>query len=205
MQFVVEEAVIKRAAQVLEAILFVSNGTLMPRELQELFNKPELSELIPEGLKFSDLLPAIIAVLNHRLQESGSAIELRQVGGGYQLFTRAEFAPYVRQAVLVKENKKLSKTTLETLSIIAYRQPVPKSELEYIRGVSCDYAIQKLLERQLIEPSGRAEDLPGKPLLYRTTQFFMEHFGLNSLEDLPKLKELKTDDETVEEIYKTPL
>lgn len=198
-----ESPFIERAAQVLEAILFVSNAPVSPKEIKEYFALTEFSELIPKEVAFADVFPQMIQFLEERLNQNGGAITLREIAGGYQLFTRPEFGKFVRLAVVTKENKKLSKTALETLAIIAYRQPVPKSEVEFIRGVGCDYAIQKLLERRMVEPAGRAEDLPGKPLLYRTTPFFMEHFGLKSLEDLPKLKEFKTDEETVEEAFKT--
>jgi segregation and condensation protein B len=131
-----------------------------------------------------------------RYHSKDYAFELRAVGGGYQFYSKTEFAPFVRSLLVIRENKKLSRAALETLSIVAYRQPITKAEIEYIRGVNCDYAMQKLLEKQLVEPAGRA-DLPGKPLLYRTTHFFFEYFGINSIEDLPKLKEFKTDEENL--------
>jgi len=97
------------------------------------------------------------------------------------------------QVLKKQSKKKLTRTALETISIVAYKQPITKGEIEAIRGVSADYAIQKLMEKELIEISGRSEAL-GKPLLYSTSDKFMNHFGLNSIEDLPKLKELKLEE-----------
>jgi segregation and condensation protein B len=95
-----------------------------------------------------------------------------------------------------KSNKKLSRSALETLAVIAYQQPVSKGEVEKIRGVNCDYAVQKLLEKELIQIKGRSKD-PGRPLLYGTSDKFMEHFGLPALQDLPKLKEFLPEDNQI--------
>lgn len=104
-------------------------------------------------------------------------------------------ATYLKQST----KKKLSKSALETLSIIAYKQPVIKSELEQIRGVSCDYSIQKLLEKELIEIEGRSEG-PGRPLLYATSEKFMDYFGLKSIGDLPKTKDIAIPENTIGEV-----
>ncbi len=118
------------------------------------------------------------------------AFEVAKISGGYQFLTKGAYhetlSIYLRQTT----KKKLSQSALETLSIVAYKQPVTKSELEQIRGVSCDYAIQKLLEKELVIIQGRS-DAPGRPLLYATSERFMDYFGINSLKDLPKLKEFK--------------
>ena len=94
------------------------------------------------------------------------------------------------------ENKKLSKAAMETLSIIAYKQPVTKSEIEAIRGVNCDYAVQKLLERDLVDIIGRSEG-PGRPLIFKTSTFFMNYFGLKSIKDLPSIKEFTDSENTI--------
>ena len=107
----------------------------------------------------------------------------------------------MRQLFHQKSKKKLSRSALETLAIIAYQQPVSKSEMERVRGVSCDYAVQKLLEKELIEIKGRSTD-PGRPLLYGVSSKFMEHFGLASMKELPKLKEFKLPDNAIGEAEK---
>src|SRR5690606_26392923 len=114
------------------------------------------------------------------------AFEVIESGGGWQFLTKKEFHKTIAQLNGDKFLKKLSVAALETLSIIAYKQPVTKSEMEMIRGVNCDYAVQKLLEKDLVVISGRKEDAPGKPLIYNTSKSFMDYFGINSAEDLPK-------------------
>jgi segregation and condensation protein B len=116
--------------------------------------------------------------------------EVRESGGGWQFLTKRAFHKTVAQLNGDKFLKRLSTAALETLSIIAYKQPVTKGEIEVIRGVSSDYAIQKLLEKDLIVIIGRNEKLPGHPLVYATSKTFMDYFGINSAEDLPKLKEV---------------
>ncbi|HEY1164466.1 MAG TPA: SMC-Scp complex subunit ScpB [Chitinophaga sp.] len=118
------------------------------------------------------------------------AFEVRESGGGYQFLTKKDYYQTVAQLNGEKFLKRLSTAALETLAIIAYKQPISKGEIEHIRGVSSDYSIQKLLEKELIVISGRSEELPGKPLLYTTSKAFMDYFGLNSPADLPKLKEV---------------
>ncbi len=116
--------------------------------------------------------------------------EVLQSGGGWQFLTKKEFHKTVAQLNGEKFLKRLSATALETLAIIAYKQPVTKGEVESIRGVSADYAIQTLLEKDLIIISGRNEKLPGHPLVYSTSKSFMDYFGINSSDDLPKIKEV---------------
>ena len=120
--------------------------------------------------------------------------EIRESGGGWQFLTKKDFHKTVAQLNGEKFLKRLSNAALETLAIIAYKQPISKSEIESIRGVSCDYSIQKLLEKELIIITGRNEEMVGKPLIYTTSKLFMDYFGINSPEDLPKLKEVFSDD-----------
>src|SRR5690606_10805274 len=119
--------------------------------------------------------------------------ELRQSGGGWQFLTKKEFHKTIAQLNGDKFLKRLSAAALETLAIIAYKQPVTKGEIEAIRGVSSDYAVQKLLEKELIVITGRNENLPGHPLVYATSKSFMDYFGINSPEELPKIKEVLAD------------
>ncbi|MBL0105539.1 MAG: SMC-Scp complex subunit ScpB [Bacteroidetes bacterium] len=117
------------------------------------------------------------------------AFELVEISEGYQFLTKKQFYPTVSALIQHKAKKKLSVSQMETLAIIAYRQPIAKSEIEHIRGVSCDYAIHKLLEKELIEISGKS-DGPGRPVLYSTSKLFMDYFGIKSVKDLPQLKDL---------------
>src|SRR6185369_568584 len=116
--------------------------------------------------------------------------EVRQSGGGWQFLTKKDYHKTVAQLNGDKFLKRLSVAALETLAIIAYKQPITKSEIEAIRGVNCDYAVQKLLEKDLVIISGRNEDAVGKPLIYETSKSFMDYFGINSAEDLPKISEV---------------
>lgn len=123
---------------------------------------------------------------------------MRKIAGGYQFLTKPSYYNVISEHLKLENKKKLSRAMMETLSIIAYKQPVIKSEIEHIRGVSSDYTIQKLLEKELVEIGGRS-DTPGRPLLYRTSGKFMNYFGLNDLNDLPKLKEFATDENQIGE------
>ena len=118
------------------------------------------------------------------------AFEVISLVGGYQFASKADFHPIISTLLRQQSKKKLSKTALETLAVVAYKQPVTKAEIEKIRGVSCDYSIHKLLDKELISIKGRSSE-PGRPLLYITSKKFMQHFGLNTLDDLPKLKEFQ--------------
>jgi segregation and condensation protein B len=156
-----------------------------------------LDEQFAIKLKKEELLLAIDQ-LKEKYQSEDFAIEIVEISNGYRFMTKGSYyntvATYLRQST----KKKLSKSALETLSIIAYKQPVTKSELEQIRGVSCDYSIQKLLEKELIEIEGRSEG-PGRPLLYATSAKFMDYFGLKSIEDLPKTKDIAVPENSIGE------
>lgn len=115
---------------------------------------------------------------------------LREIGGGYQLLSKEQFAPYIRRLFQIKRSRRLSRALMETLAIIAYKQPVTRAEVESIRGVSVSHAFDQLQEKKLIKISGVA-DLPGRPKLYRTTDEFLVLFGLKSLKELPTLEELQ--------------
>ncbi|HRQ52136.1 MAG TPA: SMC-Scp complex subunit ScpB [Agriterribacter sp.] len=119
--------------------------------------------------------------------------EVRQSGGGWQFLTKGDFHKTIAQLNGDKFLKRLSAAAMEALAIIAYKQPITKGEIESIRGVNCDYVIQKLLEKELVVITGRDEALPGKPLIYATSRSFMDYFGINSAEDLPRIKEILAD------------
>ncbi len=131
-----------------------------------------------------------IQQLNQIYQQSGRAFALLERAKGWKLFTRAEYGDFVRHLFPGRRPERLSGPAMETLAIIAYRQPITKAAIEAVRGVSCDGMLQKLLDRELVRIGGRA-DLPGRPLLYETTDLFFEHFGIRTIDDLPNAHELR--------------
>lgn len=133
---------------------------------------------------------AAIAELNKDYAQSQRAFSLSERAKGWKLYTKVEYGDFIRQLFPGRKPERLSGPAMETLAIIAYRQPITKAAVEAVRGVSCDGMIQKLLDRDLIRIGGRAE-LPGRPLLYETTDLFFEHFGIRSVEDLPNANELR--------------
>jgi len=171
-------------AHQIEALLFASEKPLDTRQVAAL-----LSSLLPEAVKLNQVQRVLDDLVNEWQQRPGG-FELVQSGGGYCFLTRSAFLPIVQKAVLEQSKRKLSVASLETLSIVAYKQPVSKSEVEQIRGVNCDFSIQKLLEKNLIKICGKG-DGPGRPTLYATTELFMDYFGINNIKQLPQLKELE--------------
>lgn len=171
----------------IEALIFASDKPL---------SEAELAELVNNALGFIDdrateeQVGSSINAISEKYSSEFYSFEVVQSGGGWQFLTKKEFHKTIAQLNGDKFLKKLSVASLETLSIIAYKQPVTKSEIEIIRGVNCDYAVQKLLEKELVVISGRKEDAPGKPLVYTTSKSFMDYFGINSPDDLPKIKEV---------------
>jgi len=142
-----------------------------------------------------DMDPDIVAMLLEELREELDAQEplpytLREIAGGYQFMTKPQFAPFVRRLFQVKKSNRMSKSLLETLAIIAYKQPVTRAEVEAIRGVSVSYAFDQLQDKRLIRIAGIA-DSPGRPKIYRTTDEFLTTFGLKSLKELPSIDELR--------------
>ncbi len=122
--------------------------------------------------------------------------ELVEINGGYQFLSKKNYHEVLNLLIAHKEKRKLSTASMETLAIIAYKQPITKSEIEQIRGVNCDYSVQKLLEKELISISGRS-NAPGKPILYETSTVFMDYFGLRSTKDLPQLKDIQGNDNVI--------
>ena len=170
-----------------EALIFASDRPLTTLELTEYVNNA-LGFL--EDRATMDQVEAAIEGIVEKYSSEFYPFEVIQSGGGWQFLSKKEFHKTIAQLNGDKFLKRLSPASLETLSIIAYKQPVTKGEIESIRGVSSDYAVQKLLEKELIVISGRNEKLPGHPLVYSTSRNFMDYFGINSAEDLPKIKEV---------------
>lgn len=164
---------------ILEALLFVT------------------TEPIPTA-KFVSLLGAVtrqdvertLAELSRDYEQEGRGLQLVEVAGGYRLVTKGEFAPWLKRLEKTKAPSKLSRSALESLAIIAYKQPIVRAEVEQIRGVETSGVIRTLLERKLVRIVGRKEE-PGRPIMYSTTKFFLEHFGLRDLSQLPPLREFK--------------
>ena len=147
----------------------------------------KIADVVP-GLEPEDAR-ALVSELGREYEEQGRAFEIWEVAGGYQLRTRPEYAPYLR--LLHRERPlRLSRAALETLAVVAYRQPVTRAEIEAVRGVEADAVLKSLVERQLVRIAGHRE-VPGRPMLYGTTPRFLEVFGLGRLEDLPTLREIE--------------
>lgn len=164
--------------QIVEALIFASDAPLRVEEISR------ADESLDE-----DAVQEAIAALQKHYREGGHAFDIVEVSGGYQLLTRPEFAPYLERFETVPRPSRLSGPALEALAIIAYRQPVSRLEVESIRGVSSSGVIRTLCDRGLVDVVGRDEGL-GRPLLYGTTEQFLEHFGFDSLDQLPRPEDL---------------
>ena len=171
----------------IEALIFASDKPLTALEITEHVNNA-LGFI--EDRASLDQVEASIEGIKEKYDAEFYAFELKQSGGGWQFLTKPTFHKTVALLNGDKFIKKLSTASLETLAIIAYKQPITKSEIESIRGVNCDYAVQKLLEKDLVIISGRNEDAVGKPLIYATSKSFMDYFGINSADELPKISEV---------------
>lgn len=171
----------------IEALIFASDKPLTSMEITELINNA--FGFMEEKLTLEQIQTSIDGIREKYASEF-YPFEVRESGGGWQFLTKKDFHKTVAQLNGEKFLKRLSSAALETLAIVAYKQPITKGEIEAIRGVSSDYSIQKLLEKELIIISGRNEEMPGKPLVYATSKTFMDYFGINSAADLPQLKEI---------------
>ena len=183
---------LEKLAQHIEALIFATDTPISFDEIAECL---ELTFETPFSQE--DVASAVYQV-SERFAIKDSAIELVEVGGGYQFMTKGAYHSVIGTWLKQTTNKRLSRAALETLAIIAYKQPVSKSEAEAIRGVSCDYSLQKLLEKELVSIVGRS-DGPGRPLLYGTSAKFMDYFGLKNLKDLPQPKDFKDPDNEIGE------
>ena len=161
------------------AMLFASDRPLSAARLAEALG--DVDPMIVAGL---------LEELRERIAQETPPYTLREIAGGYQFTTNPEYAPFIRRLFQIKRKNKLSKVVLETLAIIAYRQPVTRSDVESIRGVSVSHAFGQLQDRRLIKAVGVAP-VPGRPRLYRTTDEFLLHFGLNDLNEMPSIEELR--------------
>jgi segregation and condensation protein B len=174
----------------IEALIFASEKPLTSIDVVELVNN---AFGFMEDKITLDQVEASVDGIREKYASEFYPFELRQSGGGWQFLTKRDFHKTIAQLNGDKFLKRLSTAALETLAIIAYKQPITKGDIEAIRGVNSDYSIQKLLEKELIVITGRNEQLPGKPLVYATSRHFMDYFGINSADDLPRINEVLAD------------
>lgn len=178
----------------IEAILFAAQKALSLKEIKTLLAKADASanpELVRTFKKTPEAeIAAAIQELKVDYTQQGRSFQIQEVANAFQLISQPQFAPWLKQLFDEQRSQRLSQPALETLAIIAYRQPITRAEIESIRGVAVDGVVQTLLERGLISITGRAE-IPGKPMLYSTTRLFLEQFGLNDLNELPAIEELR--------------
>ncbi|AYD48488.1 SMC-Scp complex subunit ScpB [Arachidicoccus soli] len=171
----------------IESLVFASERPITSLEIVEFINNA--FGFLEQQISL-DQVEIALEGIREKYSSAHYPFEVIQSGGGWQFLTKPIFYNTIAQLNGEKFLKKLSNASLETLSIIAYKQPITKGEIESIRGVNSDYSVQKLLEKELIIICGRNEELPGKPLIYATSKGFMDYFGLNSPDDLPKIKEV---------------
>lgn len=164
-----------------------------PLALEEMKNC--LSEMFEADVPLEDIEDAVRRIMQ-KYEHDDYSFQVYHLGGGYQFLTKPAYQASIGILLKQQSKKRLSTSALETLSIIAYKQPVTKGQVEQIRGVNCDYAIQKLLEKGLIDIKGKADSI-GRPTLYGTSDKFMEYFGINSIADLPSPKEFAGEDNSI--------
>ncbi len=170
-----------RRKSLIEALLFISGTPLSVKDIQKI-----------TGFSTGDIVTSI-AELEAEYRQRGSGIQIVEVAEGYQMVTNPEFAEWIRKLKGSTSQTRLSQAALETLAIVAYRQPITKAEIEQLRGVNSEGVIRSLLERRLIRVVGK-KDVPGRPLLYGTTREFLLYFGLKDLSELPTIRELNPDE-----------
>jgi len=167
---------------IVEALIFASDEEITTKEIKDLLDTFRISVSVKE-------IETSIDELNREYENNSNAFEIIKLAGGYIFATRKKYSHFLGKLTAETQKKKLSQSAIETLAIIAYKQPITRSEIEFVRGVNVDYIVNSLLERDLITIKGRA-DGPGRPILYGTTSSFLKVLGLNAIEDLPKLKEI---------------
>lgn len=170
---------VRELKAILEAVLFVSPEPVPVARLMSIVGTVSKAEV-----------GQALDILTHDLDQEGRGIQLVQVAGGYRLVTKQEYGPWLKRMDKAKAAQKLSRSALESLAIIAYKQPLVRAEIEEIRGVETSGVLRTLCERKLVRIVGR-KDVPGRPIMYGTTKFFLEHFGLQDLTQLPPLREFK--------------
>lgn len=179
-----EEQTSRRLEQAVEALVFAAESPLSPRRVVDVF-EDVTGESVPE-----EDVESAVKRLNVSYEEQGRALRIEEWAGGYRMATHQSAAPFLKSFFHEEGRTSLSRSLMETVAIVAYRQPVTKPEVDHVRGVDSGYALRKLMEMGLTEVVGRSESL-GRPLLYGTTDLFLEQFGMNDLDDLPRLREIE--------------
>ncbi len=174
----------------IEALIFCAPKPITLKEIQSCLN-----EMFEANVPVKDIEKGIEDLKNKYAADEHS-FEVVNSGGGYQFLTKPAYQASIGILLKQQSKRRLSTSALETLSIIAYKQPVTKAEMEQIRGVNCDYTVQKLLEKELVEIKGKSESI-GRPILYGTSEKFMDYFGINDLKELPTPKDFATADNEI--------
>lgn len=185
-----EKTEVKR---IIEALLFAADQPITEKDLKNI-----LGEIVEDHN-----VAQLVEEMSAELARVGSPVEIKYVAGGWQLATRREFSPWIRRLYREKTTLKLSPSALETLSVIAYKQPITRSDIEEIRGVECGGVLETIMERKLIKIVGRKETI-GRPLLYGTTQEFLKHFGLGHLSELPPIQDIASGENPLMKRDETP-
>lgn len=171
--------------RVVEALVFAADVPVSARAVADVYRSVTGNEEVDEVA-----IEEAVDVLNLAYQQTGRAMRIERWAGGFRMATIREVAPFVQAFVAEEAERRLTRSLMETLAVIAYKQPVTKPEIDFVRGVDADYALKKLLDKKFVEIAGRAEAV-GRPLLYGTTDFFLEQFGLNALDELPRPREIE--------------
>lgn len=174
----------------IESLIFCSPKPIKVSDIIKTFSECEKADYSEK--KISENIESLIK----KYKNDKFSFEIIESGGGFQFLTKRDYSRLNEILLKQQSRRRLSISALETLSIIAYKQPVTKSEIEKIRGVNCDYTIQKLLDKELIEISGKSEKV-GRPLIYNTSEKFMDYFGINNLNQLPTLKDFRKEENTI--------
>ncbi len=177
----------------IEALIFASEEGISANEIKQVLQEGMLIQIS------KDEVLMMLKKIKEKYDDPNQVFSLTPINNKYQFLTKEVYHDTINQLQAHRDRKKLTQSALETLSIVAYRQPITKLEVEQIRGVNCDYSIQRLLEKDLIKIVGKADSV-GKPLLYATSDQFMNHFGINSVKDLPQLRDIINEDNSVGEI-----
>jgi segregation and condensation protein B len=176
----------------IESLIFASGQSVSVTELQQ---------VLDTTFDITSNQEEIVECLNRiklKFDHPNFSLALIELNGGYQFLTKKEYYPTINQLQIQRSKKKLSQAALETLAIIAYRQPITKLEIEQIRGVNCDYTIQKLLDKELVSISGKSDSI-GKPLLYVTSSLFMDYFGIKDSTELPQINDIQAGENEIGE------
>jgi segregation and condensation protein B len=182
----------------IESLIFCSNEPIKAEEIRQCLN-----EMFEADVPEEDIQGAIEALLL-KYESEESPFQIYKIAGGYQFLTKPAYQSSISILLKQKSKKRLSTSALETIAIIAYKQPISKAHIEQIRGVNCDYAIQKLLEKELIEIKGKSDGV-GRPILYGTSQKFLDYFGINEIKDLPSPKDFAKDGNEIGEVNESDL